>query len=133
MERIGAGIEALVAAVRRRREAAVDRRIGEEATAEREQVVAQLREEDDEREPVVVVPPAAHVPKSERVVKERQRPLFTDMPDSKLPPLALLEEAPPAQEIRQQRDARIHVAADRAQAGRLRRQPPRCWPRIRGR
>ena len=37
-------------------------------------------------------------PKSERVVKEKQRPLFTDMPDSPLPPLALLEDAPPAQE-----------------------------------
>ena len=31
-------------------------------------------------------------------MKERQRPLFTDMPDSKLPPLALLEEAPASQE-----------------------------------
>ena len=98
MERIGAGIEALIAAVRRRREEAEDRRIGEQATAEREQVVLQLREVEVEREPVVVVPPVVHVPKSERVVKERQRPLFTDMPDSKLPPLALLDDAPPAQE-----------------------------------
>ena len=38
------------------------------------------------------------MPKSERVVKEKQRPLFTDMPDSPLPPLALLEDAPPTQE-----------------------------------
>jgi DNA segregation ATPase FtsK/SpoIIIE, S-DNA-T family len=98
MERIGAGIEALIAAVRRRREEAEDRRIGEQATAEREQIVLQLREVEVEREPVVVVPPVVHVQKSERVVKERQRPLFTDMPDSKLPPLALLDDAPPAQE-----------------------------------
>ncbi|MFO1324551.1 MAG: DNA translocase FtsK 4TM domain-containing protein [Burkholderiales bacterium] len=98
MERIGAGLEALVSAIRRRREQAVDRRIGEEAAAEREHVVQEMREGDEEREPVVVVPAVVHVPKSERVVKERQRPLFTDMPDSKLPPLALLEEAPPAQE-----------------------------------
>jgi len=98
MERIGGGIEALIAAVRRRREEAEDRRIGEQATAEREQIVLQLREVEVEREPVVVVPPVVHVPKSERVVKERQRPLFTDMPDSKLPPLALLDDAPPAQE-----------------------------------
>src|SRR5574337_709112 len=33
-----------------------------------------------------------------RVIRERQRPLFTDMPDSPLPPLALLEDAPPATE-----------------------------------
>jgi len=97
MERIGAGIESLVATLRRRREAAVDRRIGEEATAEREHIVEQLREGDLEREPVVVVPAVVNVPKSERVVKEKQRPLFTDMPDSKLPPLALLEDAPPSQ------------------------------------
>jgi S-DNA-T family DNA segregation ATPase FtsK/SpoIIIE len=98
MERIGIGIEALASGIRRRREEAVDRRIGEEATAEREHIVEQLREVESDREPVIVVPPVVHVPKSERVVKERQRPLFTDMPDSKLPPLALLEDAPPAQE-----------------------------------
>jgi S-DNA-T family DNA segregation ATPase FtsK/SpoIIIE len=98
MERIGAGIERFVGWMRRRREQAVDRRIGDDAAFEREQVVAHVREVDEERAPVVVVPAAASVPKSERVVKEKQRPLFTDMPDSPLPPLALLEDAPSAQE-----------------------------------
>ncbi len=98
MERIGAGIETLIAWIRRRREAAIDRKIGDEATIEREQVVLHLREEEEERAPVLVVPAAAPVPKSERVVKEKQRPLFTDMPDSPLPPLALLEDAPSLQE-----------------------------------
>jgi S-DNA-T family DNA segregation ATPase FtsK/SpoIIIE len=98
MERIGGGVESLIARIRRRREEAIDRRIGEEAQAEREQVVSHLREEVEEREPIVVVPPAAPAAKSDRAVKERQRPLFTDMPDSKLPPLALLEDAPAAQE-----------------------------------
>jgi DNA segregation ATPase FtsK/SpoIIIE, S-DNA-T family len=98
MERIGAGFEAFVGWIRRRREAAVDRRIGDEATFEREHVVSQLREDVEERAPVVVVPAVASVPKSERVVKEKQRPLFTDMPDSPLPPLALLEDAPSNQE-----------------------------------
>jgi len=98
MERIGAGIEAFIGWIRRRREAAVDRKIGDEATIEREHVVAQLREDVEERAPVLVVPAAAPVPRSERVVKEKQRPLFTDMPDSPLPPLALLEDAPSTQE-----------------------------------
>src|SRR4029077_2855333 len=69
MERIGGVMESFVGWIRRRREAAVDRKIGDEATFEREQLVSHLREEDEERAPVVVVPAAAYVPKSERVVK----------------------------------------------------------------
>ncbi len=98
MERIGTALEALVALVRRRREEAEDRRIGHEAAVQREHVVDLLRETEDDRVPVVVVPAVVNVPKSERVVKEKQRPLFTELPDSPLPPLALLEDAPPAQE-----------------------------------
>jgi DNA segregation ATPase FtsK/SpoIIIE, S-DNA-T family len=97
MERIGAGAEVLVARARARREAAEDRRIGDLNAAEREHVVLHLRE-DSPHEPVVVVPAVTDVPRSERVTREKQRPLFTDMPDSPLPPLSLLEEAPPAAE-----------------------------------
>ena len=98
MERIGAGAESAIAWLRRKRERALDRRIGEIATAEREHVVEQLRVEDVEREPLVVVPSAAPLPRSERIVKEKQRPLFKELPDSALPPLSLLEDAPPATE-----------------------------------
>ncbi|MGH8801758.1 MAG: DNA translocase FtsK 4TM domain-containing protein, partial [Casimicrobiaceae bacterium] len=98
MEAIGAGVENAVHRLRRRREEAEDRRIGVERTAERETVVDQLREETARREPTLVVAPVANAPKSERVIRERQRPLFTEMPDSPLPPLALLEDAPPAAE-----------------------------------
>ncbi len=98
MERLGSGVERAIAWAQRKRERAQDRRIGELATAEREHVVEQLRVDDFEREPVVVVPPAAALPRSERVVKEKQRPLFKELPDSALPPLSLLEDAPPATE-----------------------------------
>jgi S-DNA-T family DNA segregation ATPase FtsK/SpoIIIE len=98
MERIGGGIETAVAWVRQHREERRDRQVGAAAFEQREHAVEIAREIDDEREPVVVVPPVFEVPKSERVVKERQRPLFQDLPDSPLPPLALLEDAPSAQQ-----------------------------------
>jgi S-DNA-T family DNA segregation ATPase FtsK/SpoIIIE len=98
MERIGGALEGLVTYVRRRREERADRRIGEQATLEREAIVERSRETDVDRERVVVVPAPPPAPKSERVVREKQRPLFTDMPDSSLPALSLLEEAPPSNE-----------------------------------
>lgn len=98
MERVGAGLEGLVARVRRRAEERRDREMGAQATAVREAVV-QAKHEIVEREPVVVVPQTLDVPKSDRVVKEKQRPLFVDMPDSPLPPLALLDDAPSSQEM----------------------------------
>ncbi len=98
MERIGIGAERVLAWFKARREEREDRRIGEQSLQERVAVVERTREDEEDREPIVVVPPVLSVPKSERVVKEKQRPLFVDMPDSPLPPLALLEEAPPASE-----------------------------------
>ncbi len=98
MERIGAALETGIAAARQWREKRVDRRIGEEHAALRDHAVLHLREESVDRDPVVVAAPPAPIVRSERVIKEKQRPLFTEMPDSALPPLSLLEEAPPATE-----------------------------------
>jgi S-DNA-T family DNA segregation ATPase FtsK/SpoIIIE len=98
MERIGLAAERTLAWARRKREEYVDRRIGEQSASAREAQVERELILEEEREPIVVVPPVASVPKSDRVVKERQRPLFIDMPDSPLPPLSLLEDAPPTSE-----------------------------------
>ncbi len=98
MEHIGTAVENAIASVRRRREAALDRRIGVERAAERESTVEHLREDTALREPVLVIPQVVTVQKSDRATREKQRPLFTDMPDSPLPPLSLLEDAPPATE-----------------------------------
>ncbi|MGE5740212.1 MAG: DNA translocase FtsK [Betaproteobacteria bacterium] len=98
MEQIGTGVEALIARARRRRELALERRIGDAHAAERELALEHLRDEPGVREPVLVVPAAVTVAKSERATREKQRPLFTDMPDSPLPPLSLLEDAPPSAE-----------------------------------
>ena len=48
---------------------------------------------------VTIVPPVVTPAKSERVERERQVPLFTDLPgDSTLPAVSLLDPAPKAQE-----------------------------------
>ncbi len=98
MEHIGTGVEALIARARHRREQALERRIGDAHAAERELALEHLREDPAVREPVIVVPAVTAVARSERATREKQRPLFTDMPDSPLPPLSLLEDAPPSTE-----------------------------------
>ncbi len=70
-----------------------DRKAGEIATHERELIL----EEDKKRiiedhEPIRIEAPVVEIPKSERVIKEKQVPLFQDLPDTPLPPLALLDE-----------------------------------------
>jgi S-DNA-T family DNA segregation ATPase FtsK/SpoIIIE len=99
MERVGGRIENMLAWARRKREEQRDRVIGDAAFEEREQVVEAARETADDREPVMVVPASLEVMKSERVIKEKQKPLFKDLPDSPLPPLALLEDAPSSLEV----------------------------------
>jgi len=99
MERVGGRIENMLAWARRKREEQRDRVIGDAAFEEREQVVEAARETIDDREPVMVVPAALEVRKSERVIKEKQKPLFQDLPDSPLPPLALLEDAASSLEV----------------------------------
>ena len=48
---------------------------------------------------IKIEPQVTHVPKSERAEKERQTPLFGDLSsENGLPPLSLLDEAPPVQE-----------------------------------
>ena len=85
---------------REKREAVEDQRIGEQAAREREVVVQVQREEieDHHPTPVLIEPSHVDVPKSVRVAKERQKPLFTEMPDSKLPQVDLLDSAPPHQQ-----------------------------------
>jgi S-DNA-T family DNA segregation ATPase FtsK/SpoIIIE len=70
-----------------------DRKAGEIATLEREVIV----EEDKKRiiedhEPIRIEAPVVEITKSERVIKEKQVPLFQDLPDTPLPPLSLLDE-----------------------------------------
>jgi len=69
-----------------------DRKVGEVAAVEREVTVEKVRKRLEPHEPIRIEPPVVEIPKSERVVREKQRPLFEDIPDSPLPPLHLLDE-----------------------------------------
>jgi S-DNA-T family DNA segregation ATPase FtsK/SpoIIIE len=99
-ERVGYGIEWLLGKMQARRQARNDRRIGELAAGEREAFVAveKHRREEDPPHPIRIEMPVLDIPISERVVREKQRPLFRDLPDSPLPPLSLLEAPPVNQE-----------------------------------
>ncbi|MDA8094454.1 MAG: DNA translocase FtsK 4TM domain-containing protein [Betaproteobacteria bacterium] len=70
-----------------------DRRAGASATVERTATVQEEKKRREDHAPLRIEPPVAEIPKSERVDKEKQAPLFEDLPDSALPPLSLLDEA----------------------------------------
>ena len=85
-EQIGTAIERLIEKREVRREIAEDKRVGKEAKREREAVVEVERHIEEEHHiPIVIEPPVVEVPKSTRVIKERQQTLFTDPTDAKLP------------------------------------------------
>ena len=99
-ERIGAWLYSQVESRRSRREIAQDLVLGQQAAREREEGVVEEREEIAVHPPVRVMiePVLVDLPKSERVAKERQKPLFTELPDSKLPQVDLLDGAHARQE-----------------------------------
>ena len=93
-EGIGERIERLRQRREAQREVAQDLRIGEKAAIERERVVEEVRHElPPEPIPLIIEPPVVDVPQSERVVKEKQKPLFAEMGDNKLPQIDLLDAA----------------------------------------
>jgi S-DNA-T family DNA segregation ATPase FtsK/SpoIIIE len=92
-ETVGLALESgygrLVQAWDRRR----DRKLGELAREEREVVVRTEKRREEEHPPLRIEPPVVEIKKSERVQKEKQAPLFEELPDTPLPPLKLLDEA----------------------------------------
>jgi len=99
-ERIGGALHTRLESSRKKREAVQDMAMGQQAAREREVVVSEERVEIKEhhRAPVQVEPVMLEVPKSDRVAKERQKPLFKDLLDSKLPQVDLLDAAQVRQE-----------------------------------
>ncbi len=94
-ERIGAALESLFDQRVAERERAQDQRVGKKALREREREhVIEQRAHAVAHPPIVVEPPVLDIPKSERVAKEKQKPLFTELNDNKLPQVDLLDSAP---------------------------------------
>ena len=92
-ELLGAALEsahgALLGAWERRR----DRRLGELAREEREFVVQTEKRREEDHPPLRIEPAVVEIKQSPRVQKEKQAPLFEELPDTPLPPLKLLDAA----------------------------------------
>jgi len=117
-ERIGGALEGAVEWFVQRYQYREDRRQGEAAAVKREEVVVAERVKYEERHvdkntekqgdkpavaaPIKIEPQMTTVVKSERVEKERQASLFSDLPAAggvgALPALSLLDDAPETQE-----------------------------------
>ena len=92
IEGFGAGIERAYGAARGawlRRE---DRKAGEIAKVERDAIVDVELKRFEEHEPIRIEAPVVEIKKSARVQREKQKPLFQDLPDTPLPPIGLLDE-----------------------------------------
>ncbi len=90
-EVLGAGIEWTYGVVKSRIEARRDREEGRLAAQERGEKVEVAKRHFEDHEPIRIEMPPVHIAKSERIVREKQVPLFADLPDSPLPALSLLD------------------------------------------
>ena len=91
---LGQRIEGLWRARVDKREVKEDLRIAEVLTRERELVVEEDRAVVEDHAPIVIEETMVEVPKSTRVAKERQKPLFVELADTRLPQVDLLDAAP---------------------------------------
>lgn len=97
-EQVGRFIELSYRRLRERQESEADRKVGEQASVEREEFVEEVRGRIEIMTPVQIVRSEPVIAQSVRVQREKQQPLFIDIPDSELPPLALLDAVPEAKE-----------------------------------
>ena len=91
-EKLGAGLEISYQFIRTKWLDRQDRQAGKVAEQLRTEFVETERKRTEDRAPVYIQASALEIPKSDRVEKERQVPLFEALPDSPLPPLHLLDE-----------------------------------------
>jgi S-DNA-T family DNA segregation ATPase FtsK/SpoIIIE len=92
VEKLGTLLEGSCLLVRRGWENWQDRRAGLVSAIKRDELVEVGKKRFNEQPPLHIEQPATVIMKSPRVIKEKQTPLFVDLPDSPLPPLHLLDE-----------------------------------------
>ncbi|MET3105420.1 S-DNA-T family DNA segregation ATPase FtsK/SpoIIIE [Oxalobacteraceae bacterium GrIS 2.11] len=97
-EQVGTALELALNWVIKKYTARQDRLVGQVAASKREVVVVQERAKHEEAAPIRIEPQVVAVVRSERVEKEKQATLFSELSDNPLPPLALLDEAKAVQE-----------------------------------
>src|SRR5262245_31424921 len=92
-EAVGHGLEAGYARAIQAWDRRRDRKLGALAREERTLVVQTEKRREEDHPPLRIEPAISEIKKSERVQKEKQVPLFEELPDTPLPPLKLLDEA----------------------------------------
>ena len=92
-EKIGTGVEWLFLTSKAKIEARRDREVGDLAVVEREEKVVEMKRMIEDHPPIRIEPTITDIPQSDRMRREKQAPLFSDLPDSPLPPIALLDPA----------------------------------------
>jgi S-DNA-T family DNA segregation ATPase FtsK/SpoIIIE len=102
-ERLGAGLETFVGFFYGRVDTWRDRQIGKEVAQQREVVVEEEKRRVELHDPIIIETPPPEVPVSKkaeaRIEREKQVALFPEaIIGGKLPPLHLLDPAPPATE-----------------------------------
>ena len=90
-EKTGAAVEWLFFSVRGKLDARRDREAGDQATVARDEKVVEMKRMIEDHAPIRIEPTITDIPQSDRMKKEKQVPLFSDLPDSPLPPIALLD------------------------------------------
>ena len=96
-ESLGRWIEGVAMRRKQAQERREDERIGDVAQREREREheTDEVQQSVEEiHAPIVIAAAVLAVPVSTRVIKERQRPLFAELSDTKLPQVDLLDAAP---------------------------------------
>jgi len=92
VEKIGENIETFLFFIKNAWETRQDKFAGIIASRVREEIVESEKKRIEEIPQLHIELPTTTIIKSQRVIKEKQTPLFSDLPDSPLPPLHLLDE-----------------------------------------